>query len=120
MIEWCEDDLKDARDSDNIDWIIAYFHFPVFSSGYFGNDKRLIEEMVPLLEKYDVDIVFNGHDHHYERSYKDGVYYIVTGGGGSDLDISNDMQQAFGRSAGLTSVALDSSIKQLMSENYEY
>ena len=38
--------------------------------------------LVPLFEQYGVDVVFNGHDHHYERSYKDGVYYIVTGGGG--------------------------------------
>jgi len=32
-----------------------------------------------------VDIVFNGHDHSYERSYVNGVFYIVTGGGGAPL-----------------------------------
>lgn len=54
------------------------------------------------------------------RSSYDRLGRYVTEAVIRDLDISNDMQQAFGRSAGLTSVALDSSIKQLMSENYEY
>lgn len=34
-------------------------------------------------EKYGVDIVFNGHDHTYERSFHNGVWYVVTGGGGA-------------------------------------
>jgi hypothetical protein len=32
-----------------------------------------------------VAIVFNGHDHGYERSVANGVTYIVTGGGGAPL-----------------------------------
>jgi hypothetical protein len=32
-----------------------------------------------------VTIVFNGHDHDYERSVANGVTYIVTGGGGAPL-----------------------------------
>jgi hypothetical protein len=41
--------------------------------------------LVPLFEMYGVDLVLNGHDHIYERSYKDGVYYLITGGGGAGL-----------------------------------
>jgi predicted phosphodiesterase len=40
---------------------------------------------MPLFEEYHVDIVFSGHDHDYERSVKNGIYYIVTGGGGASL-----------------------------------
>ena len=29
-----------------------------------------------------MDIVFNGHDHNYQRHVVDGVTYVVTGGGG--------------------------------------
>lgn len=38
-----------------------------------------------MFERNHVDIVFNGHDHNYERSIINGVTYIVTGGGGSSL-----------------------------------
>ena len=58
-------------------------HIPVFSSGEHGTDRKLAASLVPLFEKYGVDIVFAGHDHDYERLYKDGVHYIVTGGGGA-------------------------------------
>ena len=37
-------------------------------------------------EKYQVDLVLNGHDHDYERNQiVNGVRYIVTGGGGKSL-----------------------------------
>jgi hypothetical protein len=38
-----------------------------------------------VFERYHVDMVFNGHDHDYERSIVNNVTYIVTGGGGSPL-----------------------------------
>ena len=40
---------------------------------------------MPLFEEYGVDVVFTGHDHCYERSFANGVFYIVTGGGGGPL-----------------------------------
>jgi hypothetical protein len=36
-------------------------------------------------EFYNVDIVFNGHDHSYEHGKVRSVNYIVTGGGGAPL-----------------------------------
>ncbi len=45
----------------------------------------LRQTFVPLFEQYSVDIVFNGHDHDYERSYCGGIYYFVAGGGGAPL-----------------------------------
>jgi hypothetical protein len=39
----------------------------------------------PLFTRYQVDLVFSGHDHNYERSIVDNVTYVVTGGGGSPL-----------------------------------
>lgn len=43
----------------------------------------LAEYLHPLFAKHGVEIVFNGHDHDYERSTVDGILYIVTGGGGA-------------------------------------
>jgi hypothetical protein len=42
--------------------------------------------VVPLLERYGVDLVLNGHNHNYQRSIVNGIPYIVTGGAGAELD----------------------------------
>jgi hypothetical protein len=66
-------------------WLFAVFHKPPYSSSSHGSDLTVRNTLCPLFEQYGVDIVFNGHDHDYERSYVNGVYYIVTGGGGAPL-----------------------------------
>ena len=44
------------------------------------------EAWCSLFEQYDVDIVFAGHDHDYERTIPiNDVVYIVTGGGSAIL-----------------------------------
>jgi len=87
QFDWLVQDLETTTDGiDDPDWIFAYWHQPAFSSGLGQFDAMggtLRQRYAPLMEDYGVDIVFYGHDHFYERSYKDGVYYIVTGGGGA-------------------------------------
>lgn len=41
---------------------------------------------VPLFEKYKVDLVVSGHSHVYQRGERNGVTYIILGGGGGTLD----------------------------------
>jgi hypothetical protein len=38
-----------------------------------------------ILEKYQVDAVFSGHDHNYQHNLVNGVHYLVSGGGGAPL-----------------------------------
>jgi len=64
---------------------IVFFHHPLYSSGNHGNTTLLQKIWAPVFEHSDVDIVFNGHEHSYERSYVNNVTYIVTGGGGAPL-----------------------------------
>ena len=80
---WLQSDLEAA--SAWADFIIPFFHHPAFSSAYA---QPLVKEIiVPLLEEFDVDIVFTGHDHFYERWYPiNGVTQVITGGGGRDLN----------------------------------
>ena len=81
---WLEDDLQNINE--DIKFIIAIFHHPPFSTGSHTEDEKgLRQTIVPLFEKYGVAIVFNGHDHDYERSLCNNIYYIVTGGGGVPL-----------------------------------
>lgn len=97
MADWLEKDLSARKD---IQWTVVYFHHPAYSSGsVHGGDLRVQEKIVPILEKYRVDIVFSGHEHHFERSCpikkgvcaEGGIQYIVTGGGGAGLyDFAKD------------------------------
>jgi hypothetical protein len=48
------------------------------------------QNLVPLLEQYNVDICFSGHTHEYERGYLNDVFYVITGGG-SWLDIGEPL-----------------------------
>jgi 3',5'-cyclic AMP phosphodiesterase CpdA len=70
----------------NSKWQIVLFHHPPYTSGgHLGNERPIADYLVPLFEEHGVDMVFSGHNHHYERSFKDGIYYIVAGGGGAPL-----------------------------------
>ena len=81
---WLASDLATIPDS--IRFVAVAFHHPPYSTGRHGTEGVYLQEtLVPLFEEYGVDIVFNGHDHDYERSYCGGICYIVTGGGGASL-----------------------------------
>jgi hypothetical protein len=41
--------------------------------------------LVPMLEKYHVSAGFFGHDHNYQHYLKNGIHYVITGGGGAPL-----------------------------------
>lgn len=82
--QWLETDLQNINERTR--FVIALFHHPPFSTGPHGGDEKgLRKTIVPLFEKYGVDMVFNGHTHAYERTLYNDTYYIVTGGGGAPL-----------------------------------
>jgi acid phosphatase type 7 len=77
---WLVDDLEKNK----LPFTVAVFHHPPFSSARNKEDvKGLQDTIVPLLEQYGVQLVFNGHEHIYERSTCDHTVYVVTGGGGA-------------------------------------
>jgi hypothetical protein len=45
---------------------LVYWHHPRFSSGEHGDDTRLAD-LYRAADEGGVDLVLNGHDHHYER-----------------------------------------------------
>lgn len=98
--QWLECDLAAASADPRTDWLVVYMHRPVYStatgfSGH-GSDEDLRDALVPLFDRYGVDLVFAGHDHFYERSSPlrngeivngvHGTTYIVSGGGGATQD----------------------------------
>jgi predicted phosphodiesterase len=83
--DWLVDELR-SPDYKAAAWHIVFFHTPPFgSSGHYGS-ARVAATLVPLFQEYGVDMVLGGHNHSYERSEKDGIAYIVTGGGGAPPD----------------------------------
>ena len=82
--------LSALEDSLRLDatWTFVYAHHPPYTefwTDYYG-DKRVQDHLVPIYEEYDVDLVMNGHTHSYERGEKEHVHYLVSGGGGGNLD----------------------------------
>lgn len=77
--------LQDSADQD-IRHIFIVFHEPPYTTnlGHTSN-LRIRENLVPLFERFNVRIVFNGHNHCYERSFVNGLFYIISGGGGAPL-----------------------------------
>jgi hypothetical protein len=68
---WLEKELAAARTDRDIDWIIVVMHQVAISTvdKFNGADLGIRQEWVPLWDKYDVDLVLCGHEHHYERSH---------------------------------------------------
>ncbi len=84
--EWLRGQLAQPR-PEGVDWRFAIFHHPPFSSGLYGGNQTIQEQWCPLLEQGGVAAVFVGHDHIYERSLHEGVYYVMLGTGGAPLYI---------------------------------
>lgn len=72
MINYINDDLSQNQQ----DFTIAYFHQPPYSKGSHDSDdlyedvmRTMREEIIPVLESYDIDLIVCGHSHVFERSF---------------------------------------------------
>ena len=63
--QWLRDDLAAAADRGN-KCTIAYWHYPLFTSGPNGSQTQM-RDFWRILYAAGVEIVINGHDHLYER-----------------------------------------------------
>jgi hypothetical protein len=64
LANWLIQDL----DSSNQTWKIAVFHQPAFSSGNATLRNDQMRTIAKLLEDHGVNMVFNGHEHNYQRT----------------------------------------------------
>lgn len=78
-LAWLDNDLKNHALKD---WIIVYFHHAPYTKGAHNSDNEaqcadMRVKVLPILEKYGVDLVVTGHSHSYERSkFIDGHYGV--------------------------------------------
>jgi hypothetical protein len=105
--QWLEKELAASKAT----WKFTCHHHPCFSSedNDYGDHSKgpagskftfgdtNAQKLVPLYEKYGVDIAFNGHIHMYERTWpifemainqQKGVRYLTSGGGGGHLEVA--------------------------------
>ena len=80
QLGWIEETLRDARE----DWKICYFHHPLYSNAArHGSSVDLRVLLEPIFQKFGVNVVFQGHDHVYERLHpQKGIHYFVSGAAG--------------------------------------
>jgi hypothetical protein len=80
---WLSNDLAAATRP----WKFVYCHHPPYTShGSHPDTTAVQEELSPLFESSGVHVVFQGHNHHYERiNAINGVYYVTVGGSGQSL-----------------------------------
>ena len=110
-----QNDLSQASKNPNIKWIIVMSHRQFYSSVCGEHDscdpiKKLRDAYHPIFERYGVDLLFSGHAHNYQRTYRlfyneinssepiiaeksktessspKGIFQIIVGTGGIDLD----------------------------------
>jgi len=62
-INWLNKVLSDNPNQ----WTILFTHYPVYSCSQGRNNENYRETVKPILEKYGVDLVLQGHDHTYCR-----------------------------------------------------
>jgi predicted phosphodiesterase len=66
LLNWVKNDLNNAKD---VKWHFVLFHHPGFNSSTVHFEQQHMRLLSPIFEAGNVDVVFNGHVHNYQRSY---------------------------------------------------
>jgi len=70
QVEWLKKDLAANKQP----WTVVMLHHPPYTKGSHDSDREkdlvaIRENLVPILERYRVDLVLSGHSHVYERTH---------------------------------------------------
>jgi 3',5'-cyclic AMP phosphodiesterase CpdA len=108
---WLEETIKNNPGQ----WTIMVHHHPVFSTAANRDNVELRNLWKPIYDKYNVDLVLQGHDHTYARGQagpgysnqmsgqntrdpEKGTMYVVSVSGGKMYDFSPDIWDKNGAS----------------------
>lgn len=99
QLSWFDQNLKNSQGA----WKICFFHHPLYNDGrHHGADADLRSQLLPLFQRYQVDAVFSGHEHVYERiKPENNIYYFVLGSSGKLM--TNDFHSGGERIKGFDS-----------------
>lgn len=75
-------------------WTIVTMHHPIFSNSAHRDNPRTRSHIKPVLDRYNVDLVLEGHDHSYARSEfrggssgHEGPVYVLSVAGDKMYDL---------------------------------
>jgi acid phosphatase type 7 len=99
-------------------WKIVMFHHPVYPSHPWRDTPALREHWVPIFDKHHVDLVLQGHDHAYLRTYpmrgnhrvagpNEGTIYVIAVSGDKFVDQARRDYIEVGRSGVSTYQTID-------------
>ncbi len=87
---WLEHELEGARGR----LIFIFQHNPYYTAGSKTQVKNAPDAVTRLFTRYGVTAVFQGHDHGYYRTRRDGVWYITSAGAGAAIYRLNRYREA--------------------------
>jgi 3',5'-cyclic AMP phosphodiesterase CpdA len=89
-------------------WIILTFHHPMYSASSGRDNPKIRAAWKPILDKYQVDLVLQGHDHSYARGRvspgenlldgvnlrdQTGTVYVVSVSGGKMYEVGGNWDE---------------------------
>ena len=117
QIPWLEGALRDNPNR----WTVVTFHHPIYSAAK-GRDNPLIRSLwQPVFDRYQVDLVLQGHDHAYARTGLERMENSPTGAsarsGGTVyvVSVSGPKMYNLERDARMRRAAADTQLYQIVS-----
>ncbi|MEI6501464.1 MAG: metallophosphoesterase, partial [Armatimonadota bacterium] len=88
QVPWLEQQLGNSSAT----WKFVMFHHPLYSSEPGEDHKAVRETWGPIFDQYHVDVVFEGHEHAYMRTFPlkggqkvgtpaEGTIYLISSSG---------------------------------------
>lgn len=92
--------LEDVLEKNDKKWVIVSFHHPIISAARGRVNEGILKNWKPILDKYKVDLVLQGHDHVYGRGNQvdsglnqwnenSGTVYVVSLAGRKTYELSD-------------------------------
>jgi len=90
--------IQKTLEASTADWLFVVGHYPVYSGGEHGNTNELINNLLPMMKKANVDMYLCGHDHtlqHMQESKK-SILFFLSGNGAKRGSYTPIKQSLFG------------------------
>jgi acid phosphatase type 7 len=82
---WLDGDLADADARGQLSFVALHWGPVCGCSGFQHGSNDDAGPIQTVAARHHVAVLFSGHNHLYERGVRDGLTYVVTGGGGAPL-----------------------------------
>ena len=92
---WLDSTLKHST----ADWKIVVGHHPIRTGGKHGENANLVQYLKRILDRYNTDVYFAGHDHDLQHLKDENIHYVVSGSGSSIRKVKETPYTLFQKSA---------------------